>query len=122
MRCTLKRAFSWVRDAHGHLVCRTSPFGRVFQADFAHSFASSRCLLAESSSLIWKWHGRLGHLSFYILCRLSSLGLIQGLPKLTFEKDLVCHPCCHDKMVAASHFSMLVAYLAEGHKNVFTLA
>ena len=40
---------------------------------------------------------------FDLLCRLSSLGLIQGLPKLEFEKDLVCHPCCHDKMVAASH-------------------
>ena len=26
-----------------------------------------------------------------------------SLPKLKFEKDLVCHPCCHRKMVAASH-------------------
>jgi hypothetical protein len=42
-------------------------------------------------------------LIFDLLCRLSSLGLIQGLPKLEFKKDLVCHPCCHDKMVAASH-------------------
>jgi hypothetical protein len=44
-----------------------------------------------------------GHLSFDLLCRLSSLNLIQGLPKLKFEKDLVCHPCCHGKMVVASH-------------------
>ena len=22
---------------------------------------------------------------------------------MKFEKDLVCHPCCHGKMVAASH-------------------
>jgi hypothetical protein len=56
-----------------------------------------------SSSLIWKWHRRLGHLSFNLLCRLSSLGLIQVLPKLKFEKDLVCHPCRHGKMVVASH-------------------
>jgi hypothetical protein len=42
-------------------------------------------------------------LSFDLLCRLSSLGLIQGFPNLQFEKDLVCHPCRHDKMVAASH-------------------
>jgi hypothetical protein len=42
-------------------------------------------------------------LSFDLLCRVSSLGLIQGLPKLKFENDLVCHPCHHDKMVAASH-------------------
>ena len=25
------------------------------------------------------------------------------MPKLKFEKDLVCHPCHHGKMVAASH-------------------
>jgi hypothetical protein len=42
-------------------------------------------------------------LSFDLLCRLSSLGLIQGLPKLKYEKDLVCDPCRHDKMVVASH-------------------
>ena len=59
--------------------------------------------MAGSSSSLWKWHRRLGHLSFDLLCRLSSLDLIQGLPKLKFEKDLVCHPCRHGKMVAASH-------------------
>ena len=42
-------------------------------------------------------------MSFDLLTRLSSLGIIQGLPKLKFEKDLVCHPCRHGKMVAASH-------------------
>jgi hypothetical protein len=42
-------------------------------------------------------------LSFDLLARLSSLDLIRGLSKLKFEKDLVCHPCHHGKMVAASH-------------------
>ena len=42
-------------------------------------------------------------MSFDLLARLSSLDLIQGLPKLKFEKDLVCHPCHYGKMVAASH-------------------
>jgi len=42
-------------------------------------------------------------LSFDLLARLSCLDLIQGFPKLKFEKDLVCHPCRHGKMVAASH-------------------
>jgi hypothetical protein len=36
------------------------------------------------------------------LCRLSSLDIIEGLPKLKFEKDLVCHPCHHGKMVTDS--------------------
>ena len=58
---------------------------------------------AGPSSELWKWHRRLGHLSFDLLRRLSSLGLIRGLPHLKFEKDLVCHPCHHGKMVSASH-------------------
>jgi hypothetical protein len=59
--------------------------------------------VAGSSSKLSKWHRRLGHLNFDLLTRLCSLGLIQGLPKLKFEKDLLCHPYCHGKMVAASH-------------------
>ena len=49
-------------------------------------------------------------MSFDLLCRLSGLGLIRGLPKLTFEKDLVCAPCRHGKMIAASHapFNLLM--------------
>jgi hypothetical protein len=42
-------------------------------------------------------------LSFDLLCRLSGLGLLRGLSLLKFESDLVCAPCRHDKMIAASH-------------------
>ena len=59
--------------------------------------------MVGSSSELWKWHRRLGHLSFDLLARLSSLDSIRGLPKLKIEKDLVCHPCRHEKMVVASH-------------------
>jgi hypothetical protein len=45
-------------------------------------------------------------LSFDLLARLSSVDLIRGLSKLKFEKDLVCHPYHHGKMVAASHPSV----------------
>jgi transposase InsO family protein len=38
-----------------------------------------------------------------LLCQLSGLGLLQGLPLLKFESDLVCAPCHHGKMIAASH-------------------
>jgi hypothetical protein len=45
----------------------------------------------------------LGHLSFDLLSRLSKLKLVRGLPRLRFEKELVCVPCRHAKMVASSH-------------------
>ncbi|WVZ75901.1 LOW QUALITY PROTEIN: hypothetical protein U9M48_023920 [Paspalum notatum var. saurae] len=83
-----KKGACCVLDAEKTLVCSLLPFGQSF-AD------------------IWKWHRRLGHLSFDLAAsRLSSMGLIRGLPKLRAEKDLVCHPCRHGKMVAASHIPM----------------
>jgi hypothetical protein len=42
-------------------------------------------------------------LSFNLLCQLSGLGLLRGLPLLKFESNLVCAPCRHGKMIDASH-------------------
>ncbi|WVZ76289.1 hypothetical protein U9M48_024276 [Paspalum notatum var. saurae] len=92
-----------VLDAEETLVRSLLPFGQVFRVDLISISGPVRCLVASPSADIWKWHRRLGHLSFDLLVRLSSMGLIRGLPKLKAEKDLVCHPCRHGKMVAASH-------------------
>jgi hypothetical protein len=59
--------------------------------------------MAGPSCNWWKWHRRLGHLSFDLVSRLSGLNLVRGLPKLKFEKDLVCAPRRHGKMVATPH-------------------
>jgi hypothetical protein len=59
--------------------------------------------LASSSSELWKWHRKLGHLSFDLLSCLSKLNLVRGLPRLKLDKELVCAPCRHAKMVASSH-------------------
>jgi hypothetical protein len=50
-------------------------------------------LVAGVSEELWKWHRRLGHLSFDLLSLLRGLGLVPGLPKLKYQKDLVCAPC-----------------------------
>jgi hypothetical protein len=55
---------------------------------------------------LWKWHRRLGHLSFDLLSSLIGLGLVRGLPKLKYQKDLLCAPCKYGKMVAASHLPL----------------
>ena len=103
-----KKGCSCVLDVKVELVCKIKPFGNIFQVDFSLSSGPSCCLVGASpssfgSSELWNWHRRLGHLSFGLLVRLSYMGLIRGLPKLKLEKDLVCHPCRHGKMVAASH-------------------
>ncbi|WVZ71299.1 hypothetical protein U9M48_019899 [Paspalum notatum var. saurae] len=98
-----KKGCSRVLDAQESFVCPVLPFGNVFCVDFLSSPGPSRCLVADPSSDLWKWHRKLGHLSFDLLAKLSSLDLIRELPKLKSECDLVCHPCRHRKMVAASH-------------------
>jgi hypothetical protein len=80
---------SHVLGLFGSRVCGISRIGNVFQADFSLAQSSLRCLISQSSSKLWKWHKRLGHLSFNLLCRLSGLGLLQGLPLLKFESDLI---------------------------------
>jgi hypothetical protein len=94
---------SHVLDSSGKRVCGISHIGNVFPADFSSAQSSLRCLISQSSSELEKWHRRLGHMSFNLLCRLSGLGILRGLPLLKFESDIVCAPCRHGKMVATSH-------------------
>jgi hypothetical protein len=98
-----KMCCSRVLDSRVDLVCTIVPEGQIFRADFSQCVGSPRCLVAGVSAELWKWHRRLGHLSFDLLSRLSGLGLVRGLPKLKYQKDLVCAPCRHGKMVASSH-------------------
>jgi hypothetical protein len=94
---------SHVLNSSGKRVYDISRIGNVFQADFSSVQSSLRCLILQSSFELWKWHRRLGHLSFDLFCRLNDLGLLRRLPLLKFESDLVCAPYHHDKMIAASH-------------------
>jgi hypothetical protein len=98
-----RKSDSHVLDSSSKRVCGISRIGNVFQVDFSSAQSSLRCLISQSSSELWKWHKRLGHLSFDLLCRLSDLGLLRGLSLLKFESDLVCAPCRHGKMIAAFH-------------------
>ncbi|WVZ62787.1 hypothetical protein U9M48_012489 [Paspalum notatum var. saurae] len=95
-----------VLDAEETLVCSLRPFGQVFRVDLTSVFGPALCLVASPYADIWKWHRRLSHLSFDLLVKLSSMGLTRRLPKLKSKKDLVCHPCCHGKTVAASRAPM----------------
>jgi hypothetical protein len=94
---------SRILDSRGDLVCMVVPEGQVFRADFSQSLGMACCFLAGSSSELWKWHTKLGHLSFELFSRLSKLNLVRGLLRLRFEKELVFALCRHAKMVASSH-------------------
>jgi hypothetical protein len=59
---------SHVLDSSGKRVCGISRIGNVFHADFFSAQSSLRSLISQSSSELWKWRRRLGHLSFNLLC------------------------------------------------------
>jgi hypothetical protein len=59
---------SHVLDSSSKRVCGISRIGNVFQADFSSAQSYLRCLISQSSSELWKWHRRLGHLSFNLFC------------------------------------------------------
>jgi hypothetical protein len=71
-----RKSDSHVLDSSGKRVCGIYRIGNVFQTDFSSAQSSLKCSISQSSSELWKWHRRLGHLSFDLLCRLSGLGLL----------------------------------------------
>jgi hypothetical protein len=71
-----QKSDSHILDSSGKRVCDISRIGNVFQADFSSAQSSLMCSISQSSFELWKWHRRLGHLSFNLLCRLSGLRLL----------------------------------------------
>nr|GEZ60919.1 retrovirus-related Pol polyprotein from transposon TNT 1-94 [Tanacetum cinerariifolium] len=74
---------------------------------------SSTCLLAKaSSSHSWLWHQRLSHLfvsylNFATINNLVKNNLVQGLPKMKFEKDHLCSACEQGKIHRKHHKSKM---------------
>nr|GFA38818.1 putative ribonuclease H-like domain-containing protein [Tanacetum cinerariifolium] len=67
---------------------------------------SSTCLLAKaSSSQSWLSHQRISHLNFATINNLVKNNLIQGLPKMKFEKDHLCSTCEQGKIHRKHHKS-----------------
>jgi hypothetical protein len=62
---------SRILDSRGDLVCMVVPEGQVFRADFSQTSGVERCFLAGSSSELWKWHRKLGYLSFDLFVSLE---------------------------------------------------
>ena len=41
----------------------------------------------------WIWHGRLGHINFDNLVKVSKLGVVRNLPKITKPSNPICRHC-----------------------------
>nr|GFA73833.1 hypothetical protein [Tanacetum cinerariifolium] len=62
------------------------------------SNSSTFLLKKASSSQSWLWHQRLSHLNFTTINNLVKNNLVQGLPKMKFEKDHLCSACEQGKI------------------------
>nr|GEZ07699.1 retrovirus-related Pol polyprotein from transposon TNT 1-94 [Tanacetum cinerariifolium] len=60
-------------------------------------------LKCASKTKYWLWHRRLSHINFGVINHLARQGLVQGLPKLKFEKDHLCSACAMGKSKKKSH-------------------
>ncbi|GKE49913.1 retrovirus-related pol polyprotein from transposon TNT 1-94, partial [Tanacetum coccineum] len=56
-----------------------------------------------SKTKSWLWHRRLSHLNFDYITSLAKHGLVQGLPKLKYQKDHLCFACALGKSKKHSH-------------------
>ena len=54
----------------------------------------------------WLWHRTFGHTSMSIISKISKNDLVNGLPKLKFEKDKVCDSCQMGKQTRVSFKSI----------------
>ncbi|GJV97559.1 retrovirus-related pol polyprotein from transposon TNT 1-94, partial [Tanacetum coccineum] len=66
--------------------------------------SSPICLLLKAlKTKSWLWHRWLSHLNFGAINELAKHGLVQGLPKLKFEKDHLCSACAIGKSKKKPH-------------------
>nr|GFA21298.1 hypothetical protein [Tanacetum cinerariifolium] len=71
------------------------------------SNSSTSFLAKVSSSQSWLWHQRLSHLNFATINNLVKNNLVEGLPKMKFEKDHLCSTCEQGKIHRKHHKSKM---------------
>ncbi|GJW06169.1 retrovirus-related pol polyprotein from transposon TNT 1-94 [Tanacetum coccineum] len=95
----------FIRNLKGIDLLTGSQGNNLYTLSLGDMMASSLiCLLSKASKTkSWLWHQRLSHLKFGTINHLARHGLVQGLPKLKFEKDHLCSTCAMGKSKNKSH-------------------
>nr|GFA43302.1 retrovirus-related Pol polyprotein from transposon TNT 1-94 [Tanacetum cinerariifolium] len=76
-------------------------------AGYGDVVIGSMTIKKASSSQSWLWHQRLSHLNFATINNLVKNNLVQGLPKMKFEKDYLCSTCEQEKIHRKHHKSKM---------------
>ncbi|GJT09053.1 retrovirus-related pol polyprotein from transposon TNT 1-94 [Tanacetum coccineum] len=85
----------FIRDLEGVDLLKGSRGSNLYTLSMENLLLSSPiCLLSKASKTkSWLWHQRLSHLNFDYITSLAKQGLVQGLPKLKYQKDHLCSAC-----------------------------
>ncbi|KAL1225767.1 Retrovirus-related Pol polyprotein from transposon TNT 1-94 [Cardamine amara subsp. amara] len=84
-----------LRDPYGRLLVRVvrAP-NRLYKTPMEISIP--KCLLAQDDETTWKWHARLGHVSFGVMNNMVVKEMVIGMPQVLHEKS-VCDACLAGK-------------------------
>jgi len=91
--------------------CETILVGKrvnnVYMLNVSCITSSMNCLLTRNDES-WLWHKILAHIHMHHLNRLASKELVIGLPKLKFERNILCEACQKGKQTKSSFKPMNV--------------
>ncbi|GKA84749.1 retrovirus-related pol polyprotein from transposon TNT 1-94, partial [Tanacetum coccineum] len=95
----------FIRNLEGVDLLTGSRGNNLYTLSLGDMMASSLiCLFSKASKTkSWPWHRRLSHLNFGAINHLTRHNLVQGLPKIKFEKDHLCSACAMGKSKKKPH-------------------
>ncbi|GKA07513.1 retrovirus-related pol polyprotein from transposon TNT 1-94 [Tanacetum coccineum] len=105
LEVAFKKHSCYVRDTYGVDLIKGFRGSNLYTISVIDMMKSSPiCLLSKASkNKLWLWHCRLNHLNFGTINDLERKDLVQGLPRLKFEKDHLCFACQLGKSKKNTH-------------------
>nr|GEW89926.1 hypothetical protein [Tanacetum cinerariifolium] len=103
---TIKKVY-YVEDGVDLLTSDRSSNWNTISLNEVASNSLTYLLAKASSSQSWLWHQRHSHLNFATINKLVKNNLVQGLPKMKFEKDRLCSACEQGKIHRKHHKSKM---------------
>ena len=91
----MKDDYLTLQDPNGKLLVKVPrSTNRLYKISL--KIGKPACLLAKHDEDTWKWHARLGHVSFKTIKSMSSHDMVLGLPNIEGEKKM-CDSCLVEK-------------------------
>ncbi|GJU08890.1 retrovirus-related pol polyprotein from transposon TNT 1-94 [Tanacetum coccineum] len=105
LKVAFRKHSCYVRDTDGVEIIKGSRGSNLYTISVEDMMKSSPiCLFSKASKNKSRlWHQRLNHLNFGTINDLARKDLVQGLPRLKFEKDHLCSACQLGKRKKLTH-------------------